>query len=123
MQHSFLVKFGICLLALSAVLYQNIEEQNQITAFKIALPKATKKLKVLREESMRLRYEIEQFESPEHLLELARMSEYSHLKHPLTKEILTMHGGVPLLQDEFIPSDQRKTTRSITVASHAPLQP
>ncbi len=122
MQCGVLVKFGVCLTALSIVLYHNIEEQNQITALKIALPEAAKKLKAFKEESTRLRYEIEQFESPEHLLELARMSEYSHLKHPLSKEILAMSEGAPLLQEESVPAGQQKTSSSIALASRTPLQ-
>lgn len=118
MSRGILFKVGFCLLSLSIVFYRHVEEQNQITALKIALPEAIKQLKKLREETTHLRYEIERFESSEHLLELAALSEYSHLKYPLAKEILAMSEGIPLEQESRDRSSGPKTgTPSITLAS------
>ncbi len=103
------------------VLYHHIEEQNRITALKIALPEAIKDLRLLKEKATRLRYEIEQFESPEHLLTLAKKSEYSHLKYPLAKEIITMHEGSPILEEGLVVPAPRFSL-PITIASHGPLQ-
>jgi hypothetical protein len=120
MQKGFLFKIGICLGALSLVLYRHIEGQNQITALKIALPSTVKELKLLKEKTMRLRYEIEQFESPEHLLALANKSEYSHLKYPLSKEIIAMKRGFPILEEEAALPSQHLNAPLI-MASHGPL--
>jgi len=99
-QRSFLLKIGVCLAALSFVLYSHIDEQNKITALKIALPQALKELKTLKEETMNLRYRIEQFESPENLLALSKKSEFGHLQYPLAKELIAMSEGPWLMEDE-----------------------
>jgi hypothetical protein len=99
-QRIFLLKIGVCLVALSFVLYRHIDEQNKITALKIVLPQAMKELKTLKEETMNLRYRIEQFESPENLLALSKKNEFSHLQYPLAKELIAMNEGPRLIEDE-----------------------
>ena len=49
-----------------------------------------KKAKSLREENLRLRFEIEKFENPINLMELSRKPQYSHLKHPYLTDIITI---------------------------------
>lgn len=85
-----LVKLGVCLSVFGLCLYSYLDTQNQLTHLKILLPEVDKELKLIEEDNRRLAYEIEQFESPSHLIELARNPEYAHLKHPLLKEILTV---------------------------------
>jgi len=57
------------------------------------LPAKAKQLKKLEEETMHLRYRIEQFESPAHLVALAQTAPYSHLKHPSTDTVVVMEEG------------------------------
>lgn len=85
-----LVRLGICLGVFGLGLYSYLDTQNQLTHLKIRLPDVEKELNLIREENRRLAYEIDQFESPAHLIELAHYPEYAHLKHPLIKEILTV---------------------------------
>jgi hypothetical protein len=85
-----LLKLGVCLTVFGLCLYSYLDTQNQLTHLKIRLPEVDKELKLIEEENRRLAYEIDQFESPSHLIELARNPEYAHLKHPLLKEILTV---------------------------------
>jgi hypothetical protein len=61
-----------------------------LTELKIRLPKLEKEVGLIREENRRLAYEVDLFESPSHLIEIAHRPEYGHLKHPLLKEILTV---------------------------------
>ena len=42
----------------------------------------------IEDENTRLQYEVEAFENPLNLIELARKPEYRALKHPLSSEIL-----------------------------------
>ncbi|MFI5334947.1 MAG: hypothetical protein ACHQT8_07305, partial [Chlamydiales bacterium] len=86
-----------CVLFLGFCLYSFIDLQNEVTEMRIKLPKLAKELKTTLEENGRLRYEIEQFENPEHLMQLARAPQYSHLKHPLSKEILSITQAAPLV--------------------------
>lgn len=85
-----LFKLGICLSVFGFCLYSYLNTQNQLTRLKICLPEVEKEIKLIQEENRRLAYELDQFENPAHLIELAHRPEYAHLKHPLLKEILTV---------------------------------
>lgn len=85
-----LLKLGICLSVLGICLFSYLETQNELTQLKIRVPEVEKEIKLVREESRRLAYEIDKFENPAHLIELAHNPEFSHLKHPLLREILTV---------------------------------
>jgi hypothetical protein len=67
-----------------------LNTQNLLTHLKIRLPEVEKEIQLIREENRRLAYEVDQFESPNHLIELAHRPEFSHLRHPLLREILTV---------------------------------
>lgn len=115
------IRIAFCLAVLGFSLYGHIEKQNQITALRIELPDVVRKLKGLKEDNTRLRYEIEQFESPEHLIELARHHEFSHLRHPLLKEVVNMPQGIALQikpREENQPASRRNL--SVTLATGAP---
>ena len=71
-------------------LFSYLEVQNEVTHLKIQLPEIEKEIQLIREESRRLTFEIDQFQSPSHLIELAHRPEMGHLKHPLLQEILTV---------------------------------
>lgn len=116
MNRQLLLKIGFCLSVLSFVLYRHIDEQNKITALKIALPQAMKELKSLEEESMQLRYRIEQFESPENLLSLSKREEYAHLHYPLSKELINMSEGPQVMEEEEL-SCLKPTKSSVSFAS------
>lgn len=85
-----LLRLGVCLLVFGFCLYSYLETQNQLTALKIKIPEIDRELSFIREENRRLSYEVDQFQSPSHLIELARHPEFSHLKHPVLKEVLTV---------------------------------
>lgn len=85
-----LLRLGICLGVFGLCLYSYLDTQNRVTHLKIQLPEVEKQIKLIQEENRRLAYQIDQFENPAHLIELARCPEYAHLKHPLLKEILTV---------------------------------
>ncbi len=85
-----LLRLGVCLSVFGLCLYSYLDTQNEVTHLKIKLPEVEKQIKLIQEENRRLSYEIDQFENPAHLIELAHYPEYAHLKHPLLKEILTV---------------------------------
>ncbi|MBM3184144.1 MAG: hypothetical protein FJZ64_02430 [Chlamydiae bacterium] len=87
---SLLLRFGSCLLISGACLYSYLETQNQLTELKIQIPKVDREIAKIREENQKLTYEIDKFLSPANLIELATRPEYSHLKHPVLEEILTV---------------------------------
>lgn len=92
--------------------YSIIDKQNAITKLSLAIPQVAKELREVREENSRLRYQIEVFESPSHLMELAAAQQSSALlKQPLEKEILTVTVDYPVSShrtgQEITPSSDR----------------
>lgn len=85
-----ILRLGICVAVFGWCLFSYLEKQNNLTQLKIQLPELERKITLVREETRRLRYEINQFENPAHLIELSHRPEYGHLKHPLLREILTV---------------------------------
>lgn len=101
-----LIRIFLCILSAGILLYSYIDEQNALTRLRLSIPVLAQSIRDLKEENTHLKYEIELFESPQHLLELSRLSEYSHLKQPLLKDIITMSQGVALVAS----SDEMKKT-------------
>lgn len=94
--------FCICIAGLA--LFAFIEKQNELTALRLQIPALSKELKKIQEENIRLQYEIDQFESPIHLMELARKPEFGHLKHPFLKDIIILPSHAKDKKEEFFPS-------------------
>jgi hypothetical protein len=93
--------FLICVF--SACLYSYIDKQNSLTKLRIEQIEIERDIALLCEENKKLQYDIDQFESPSHLMELARCIEFSHLKHPLINEIFSLNEGLAMqvkLQDD-----------------------
>lgn len=80
--------FLICLILFAAFLFLYIEKLNQLTALRLEIPLVSKEVKDLQEENRRLQYEIDQFESPLHLMEMLKKPEFSHLKYPKSNEVV-----------------------------------
>lgn len=83
-----MVKILLCVAAISLTLYGMVYQQNRITQMRLHIPTVAKQLKTLQEENTRLQYEIDRFESPIHLMELARKPEFSHLKYPRLDQVV-----------------------------------
>jgi hypothetical protein len=81
-----------------------IQKQNIINYLSLQLPKVTKDLKELEEENMRLQFAIDCFESPEHLMQLVKHEEYTHLRYPSLKEVMVFPEGLAL----YIEEDSKK---------------
>jgi hypothetical protein len=90
MKKIFFVQVLVCAFSCGGVLYAYVSGQNDVTKVRIELPKITREVRLLEEQNLRLRYEIERFENPKHLMELAKRPEFSHLKHPLRDEIFVL---------------------------------
>ena len=77
-------------------LYCHLNQQNDLTHLKMDCSLREAELEQIQEENRRLAYQVEQFESPNNLFELARRPEFSHLKHPALQEILTVQEEIAL---------------------------
>ena len=93
---NLLGRLSLCVALFGWCLFSYMDKQNEVTQLKIKLPELEKRISAVREETKRLRYEIDQFENPSHLIELAHRPEFGHLRHPLLKEILTVPEAVAI---------------------------
>jgi hypothetical protein len=112
MNKGLLIRIFICIFTFGLCLYSYIDMQNQVTQLRIALPALNKEIKAIQEENMRLQYEIDQFENPAHLMEVARLNEFSHLKHPLLKEVVSLEEGKALQ----LPSEEKESRTQVKPA-------
>lgn len=87
------VKITFCILVAALFLYAYIEKQNELVELRMRLPALDKEVKALNEENTRLQYEINQYESPIHLMELRKKPEFSHLKFPETKNVIILEAN------------------------------
>lgn len=81
----------LILLSPMLTLYLYIDQQNQLTVMRREIPILQRQVKKIREENRRLQYEKDRFESPLHLMELARRPEYSHLRYPYLNEVIILY--------------------------------
>lgn len=84
------IRIAFCIFIAGVTLFFYIDRQNELTEIRLAIPALAKEVKSIQEENIRLRYEIERFESPIHLMELLRKPEFSHLHYPYVKDVLIL---------------------------------
>lgn len=96
MSKGMMTRILICICVFGLCLYSYLDKQNELTHLRLCIPVVAKEVKDLKEEDVRLQFEIDLFESPQHLMELIAHSEYSHLKHPLVKQIIQVSEGIAL---------------------------
>ena len=94
-------RIAACIFAFSLCLYFYVDKQNELTSFKIRVPKVTKEIEVTKEESQQLQYEIDRFESPLSLMEFTKLPEFSHLKHPFLRDVLKVAEGIALQEKKI----------------------
>ena len=92
----FMVQVSLCLVMIGACLFSYLEKQNELTELRLYIPKLVKEIRMIQEENVGLKYQIQKFESPEHLMMLASDSKFSHLKYPLSKEVLVLQDSSQL---------------------------
>jgi len=103
MNKGVLTRILVCIFGFGICLYSYVDKQNEVTRLRLEIPYIANQIKDIRQENTRLQYEIDQFENPQHLMELARHSEYSNLKQPFVREIVTVQEGLAL----GVPSEDR----------------
>jgi len=116
MNKGILYRILACIFGLGVCLYSYVDKQNEVTRLRLEIPLIAKQIKDIREENTRLQYEIDQFENPQHLMELARNHEYSHLKHPFARDIVTVQEGLTLGAPSEDRSDIGQIRPKVTLA-------
>jgi hypothetical protein len=117
MKKIFFVQVLTCALSCAGALYSYVRQQNDLTKIRIELPRLSREVRFLEEHNSRLKYEIERFENPKHLMQLAKRPEFSHLRYPLTNEIFVFHTKEQELSPEPFKEDFEPKVRSIFIGS------
>lgn len=97
---AYAVQISFCLCGVATCLVTYLDRQNELTKLRLRVPKLVKEIQLIEEENTHLKYQVQKFESPEHLMNLAHDAQYSHLKQPLSQEVLVVEspdGDEPLL--------------------------
>ena len=95
-----LIQLFCCICLFGVFMYLYLDRQNELTHLRIQIPKVTEENHLLCEEVARLQYLIDRFEDPQHLMELATLPEYKHLKHPYFHNVLTVKEGFAINQED-----------------------
>ncbi|MBJ7449399.1 MAG: hypothetical protein JHC93_03455 [Parachlamydiales bacterium] len=88
MQRAITVRILICVACLGLFLFLYVEKQIEVTRYQLRIPFLAKEVHTIQEANIHLRYEIDQFENPLHLMELSRKPEFGHLHYPRLNEIV-----------------------------------
>lgn len=84
------IRIFCCIVAFSLWVYSAIDYQNQLTALRISIPPLTREVNRIEEANNRIRYEVERFENPSHLMTLARQPQFGHLKYPYSRDVIVI---------------------------------
>jgi len=85
---AFFLRLFVLIALIGFGLYAYVDQHNALVRRQMQLPLKTKELMSIDEENIRLQFEIEKFENPLHLMELAKKPEFSHLKYPYENDIV-----------------------------------
>ncbi len=87
------IRLLICISFAGLALYKYIDKLNELTELRLSIPVLAREVKEIHEKNLELQYAIDTFESPLHLMELARKPEFGHLKYPSVNEVIFLPEG------------------------------
>lgn len=85
-----LIRLLLCISIAGLALYKYIDKLNELTELRLSIPVLAREVKEIQEKNIELQYTIEHFESPVHLMEIARKPEFGHLKYPSISEVILL---------------------------------
>lgn len=88
MKRGLCIRLLVCVAGLGIFLMLFLGKQIQLTRLRLQIPALSKEVRAIQEQNTRLAYEIDQFESPENLINISRKPDFSYLKHPSLNEII-----------------------------------
>ena|SRR3989338_1810058 len=90
MNHKIIMRVGLLGSLFGCSLFSYLHTQNEVSKLKMELPMIAKEIESLYSENQKLKFEVECFENPLHLIELARQPQFSHMRFPMENEILSI---------------------------------
>ncbi|MCH9632905.1 MAG: hypothetical protein S4CHLAM6_12490 [Chlamydiae bacterium] len=113
MAHLFRVLICLVVFGLGSFLY--VDQLNQQTALRFQIPAIEKEIEEITQQNVQLAFQLENFNNPQHLLELAKQPEYSHLKFPFMEEVMVISSEIAKryesTSEEIGPADQRSLVK------------
>lgn len=82
-----MIRVMICVAGFGLFVMAYLSKQIELTRLRLQIPLLAKEVRAVKEHNTRLQYEIDQFESPENLIQLSKKPEFSYLKHPLLEDV------------------------------------
>lgn len=82
------IRLFICIAFAGLLLYKYIDKLNELTELRLSIPILKREVKDISEKNLELQYMIDSFESPVHLMELARKPEFGYLKYPSLNDVV-----------------------------------
>lgn len=98
---SLFFRILFCIIITGLSLYGYIYKQNELTELRLAIPSLAKEVRSIQEENIRLRYDIDRFESPIHLMEMMRMPEFGSLKFGYNQDVILLPAQKPIPGKDF----------------------
>ena len=90
MSLGLLLRLIFCIFTLGFFVYHCIDQQNKVTLLKMQMPVLSKEVNAMKEKNACLHFEVGQFENPKYLFKMLQNKDYSHLKHPLEKDVMVV---------------------------------
>lgn len=87
MKKTLLIRITFCLTIIGVLSFLYLDRQNDVTKYRMEIPVLAKEIQSLGEQVKRLEYQIERFENPQNLMQLAECVDFSHLKYPAVSEV------------------------------------
>lgn len=84
-------KILICVISFSVALCAYLNARNDVTSLMIELPRISHELSLIEEKNTILKFEVEKFENPSHLLNLLNTCEYAHLVPTEADTVIAIH--------------------------------
>lgn len=82
MSFAISIRILICIAIAVAFTYNYIDKQNDLISVRLMIPVLAKELKVIQEENVRLKYQLDCFLCPLNLMRIVNKPEFSYLKFP-----------------------------------------
>lgn len=98
-------------------IYSYLDLQNGITQLRIKIPELMSEVRRIEEENTHFQYEIERFESPENLMRLAKISEFSYLRFPISREVISLQQADLLRDLQPVEKEGMRKKPAITFAT------
>lgn len=120
MKGGVFIRLAVCILFLGGCLYSYLNLQNAITQLRIEIPQLASEYGRVQEENTHLLYEIERFESPANLMEIAKEDSFANLRFPLGNAVVVVDGAPAIDEPLERAKGQTRNKPTIHFATGAP---